>query len=63
MNSEGPVLHSFVRAATTLAQELAVEEIYKDFPYSCLGEAVRPIHGDELAAYALQLRQGHWCRW
>jgi len=62
VNKEGPVLQVCVRAATTLAQEFAVEKVYKDFPYSCLGEAVRPIHGDELAAYALQLRQSHWCR-
>lgn len=46
-----------------LAQKLAVEELDKDFPYSGLGEAVRPVHGDELAADALELRQGHGRGW
>jgi len=55
-------MHNLVKAAAALAQELAVEEINKDLSYSCFREAVRSVHGDELAAYALQLRQGHWRR-
>lgn len=56
------VAQNVVRAAAALAQKLAVEEVDEDLPYPCFREAVRPVHGDELAAYALQLRQGHWCR-
>lgn len=42
-----------------LAQELAVEEVDEDFLYACFGEAVGAVHGDELAADALQLRERH----
>lgn len=46
-----------------LAQELAVEELDKDLPNARLGEAVRAVHGDELAPDALELRQCHGRRW
>jgi hypothetical protein len=42
-----------------LAQELAVEEVDEDFLYARFREAVGAVHGDELTADALQLREGH----
>lgn len=55
----GRLVHALVRVTPVLPQELAVEEVDEDLPYPCFREAVRSVHGDELAAYALQLRQGH----
>ena len=46
-----------------LAQELAVEELDEDLPDAGLGEAVRAVHGDELAPDALELRQCHGRCW
>lgn len=46
-----------------LAQELAVEELDEDLPDAGLGEAVRPVHGDELAPNALELWQRHGRCW
>lgn len=42
-----------------LAQELAVEEVDEDLLYARFREAVGAVHGDELAADALQLRERH----
>ena len=61
-SEKGRIVHNLVRVAAALAQKLAVEEVDEDFPNPCFREAVRSVHGDELAAYALQLRQGHWRR-
>jgi len=46
----------------SLARELGVEVVDKDLLYACFGEAVLTIQGDELAADALELREGHWRR-
>lgn len=46
-----------------LAKELGVEVVDEDFFDACFGEAVLAIHGDELAAYALQLRERHGRGW
>lgn len=46
-----------------LTQELGVEVVDEDLFDPCFGEAVLAIHGDELAPYALQLRQGHGRGW
>lgn len=62
-SGKGRFVHNLVSVTAALAQELAVEEVDEDLPYSCFREAVRAVHGDELATYALQLRQGHWRRW
>lgn len=42
-----------------LAQELAVEEVDEDFLYARFRKAVGAVHGDELAADALKLRERH----
>lgn len=60
---KGRIVQNIVMVAAGLAQELAVEKVDKHLPYSGFGEAVRAVHGDELAADALQLRQRHWGRW
>lgn len=52
-------LHIVAGIAKHLAQKFRVEVVDEDFFDSCFGEAVLAIHGDELAANALQLRQGH----
>lgn len=45
-----------------LAKELGVEVVDEDLLYPRFGEAVLSVERDELAAYALELRQGHWRR-
>lgn len=42
-----------------LAKELGVEVVNEDLLYPRFGEAVLSVERDELAAYALELRQGH----
>jgi hypothetical protein len=42
-----------------LAQELAIEKVNEDLLYAGFGEAVRAVHGDELAADALELWERH----
>jgi hypothetical protein len=44
-----------------LTQEFGVEVIDKNLLYTCFGETVLAIHGDELTAYALQLWESHGC--
>lgn len=48
---------------TPLTQKLGVHVVDKDLLYPSFREAVLAVHRNELTAYALQLREGHWrCR-
>lgn len=45
----------------SLAQEFGVQIVDKHLPDSRFGEAVLPVHGDELAADALELGKCYEC--
>lgn len=57
-----PSLRAAASITTTLAYEFSVQIVDKDLLYPSFREAVLTVHRDELAAYALQLREGHWRR-